>query len=67
MGVGDARTAHVLSRRLVLITGKGGVGRTTLSAAVALAGRKAGKRVLLLEISGESRDYSPLARLFELD
>ncbi len=57
----------MLSRRLLLVTGKGGVGRTTVSAALALAGQQAGKRVLLLEISGETRDYSPLARLFGRD
>jgi anion-transporting ArsA/GET3 family ATPase len=37
--------------RLLLISGKGGVGKTTVSAALALAAAKRGKRVLLVEIS----------------
>ncbi|MGK5084414.1 ArsA-related P-loop ATPase [Bdellovibrionota bacterium FG-1] len=63
----------LIQKRIVLITGKGGVGRSSVSAAIAMAAARAGKRVLLTEIGetheGEHRvhDYSPLARLFGRD
>lgn len=37
-------------RRLVVVTGKGGVGKTTLATALALLLAESGKRVLLLEV-----------------
>jgi anion-transporting ArsA/GET3 family ATPase len=40
----------LLARRLVILTGKGGVGKSTVGAALALAARKRGKKVLLAEI-----------------
>lgn len=40
----------LLDRRLVIVTGKGGVGKTTVSAAMAKAYAQAGKRVLAAEI-----------------
>ncbi len=55
---------QLLSRRLVLITGKGGVGRSTVTAALAHVAQRAGKRVLLAETSDGSGDYSALAQLF---
>jgi anion-transporting ArsA/GET3 family ATPase len=42
----------ILDRRVVLVTGKGGVGKTTISALIALRAARAGKRVLLCETSG---------------
>lgn len=42
-------------RRVVLVTGKGGVGKTTVSVALALAAAKLGKRVLLCETQGATR------------
>ena len=42
-------------RRVVLVSGKGGVGKTTVSVAIALAAAKAGKRVLLCETQGAAR------------
>ena len=56
-----------LDKRLVLITGKGGVGRSTLTAALAHAAQRAGKRVLLTEVADGGEDYSPLAQRFELN
>jgi anion-transporting ArsA/GET3 family ATPase len=41
----------VLQRRLVFITGKGGVGRTAVATALALAAARAGKRTLVVEIN----------------
>ncbi len=47
-----------LQRRLVFITGKGGVGRTAVALSLALAAVRAGKRTLVVEVN-------PLGRLGE--
>ena len=52
----------LLQRRAILVTGKGGVGKTTLAAAIAHLGARSGKRVLAAEISYEPEATSPLAR-----
>jgi anion-transporting ArsA/GET3 family ATPase len=41
---------ELLSRRLVVLTGKGGVGKSIVGAAIALAAQQRGKRVLLVEV-----------------
>lgn len=43
-----------LDRRLIVVQGKGGVGRTTVTAALGLAAARAGKRVCIVELSGEA-------------
>lgn len=58
---------RLFEKRLVLISGKGGVGRTAVSAALAVAAAKAGKRVLLTEITLDDQNHSPLARAFGHD
>ena len=40
----------LLARRLIFVMGKGGVGKTTLSAALAMIAARMGKRVLLTEV-----------------
>jgi len=40
----------LLDRRVVIVTGKGGTGKTTVAAALAVAAAKAGKRVLVAEM-----------------
>lgn len=41
--------------RLRIVTGKGGVGKTTVASAIAVAEAKRGKRVLLAEVNGRDR------------
>jgi anion-transporting ArsA/GET3 family ATPase len=41
----------LFSRRLVFLTGKGGVGKSVVGSAIALAARERGKRVLLVEVA----------------
>ena len=50
----------LLQRRFLVLSGKGGVGRTTVAAALARAGADAGKRVLVAQASSAER----LGRLF---
>lgn len=54
----------VLGRRLLLVTGKGGVGRTTVAAALAHLAAGAGRRVLVAELVEDGGVDSTLARLF---
>lgn len=46
--------AQLLSRRVILITGKGGVGKSAVSASLALLGARAGKKTLVVELGGQS-------------
>jgi len=58
-GTGGDRVAHsallddLLCRRLVFVAGKGGTGKSTLSAALALIAAKSGKRVLGIEVDAK--------------
>jgi hypothetical protein len=45
----------VLDRKLLVITGKGGVGKTTIAAAVGLLAARAGRRTIVVEVGQESR------------
>ena len=51
----------LLDRRLLVVTGKGGTGKSTLSAALALAAGRRGKRVLVCEVTARER----VSELFE--
>ena len=42
----------LLRRRLVFVTGKGGVGKSAIAAALALAAARGGRRTLLIEVAG---------------
>jgi anion-transporting ArsA/GET3 family ATPase len=45
-------------RELVFVTGKGGVGKTTVAMAVAVAAARGGRRVVLAEVAGQARAAS---------
>src|SRR5712691_7346878 len=56
-----ARAPDLLERRLLFFTGKGGVGKSTVTAATALLAAEQGKRVLLVEVDAKNN----LTALFE--
>jgi len=45
----------VLASKLIVITGKGGVGKTTIAAAVGLLAADSGRRTIVVEVGQESR------------
>ena len=56
----------MLDRRLVVVTGKGGVGKTTLSAAVGLLAARRGRRTIVVELNGAGSDAGAAGRLAAL-
>jgi anion-transporting ArsA/GET3 family ATPase len=50
--VDDDEAQAVLESRVVLVTGKGGVGKSSVSAAIAMAGARSGRRTALVEVEG---------------
>jgi hypothetical protein len=46
---------NLLDKRLVIVTGKGGVGKTTVAAALGLAAARAGHRTLVVEVAEQER------------
>lgn len=51
----------LLDPRVLLVTGKGGVGKSTVAATLALAGARTGRRTCLVEVEGRQT----MARLFD--
>ena len=45
----------ILERRLIVVTGKGGVGKTTVAAALGLLAAEQGRRVLVVEFGAQDR------------
>jgi anion-transporting ArsA/GET3 family ATPase len=45
----------LLDRRLVFVTGKGGVGKTTVAAALAVAAARSGRRTIVCELAAQQR------------
>jgi anion-transporting ArsA/GET3 family ATPase len=45
----------LLDKRLIVVSGKGGSGKTTVAAALGLAAARQGKRVVLCEVAGQDR------------
>jgi anion-transporting ArsA/GET3 family ATPase len=52
----------LLDRKLLFITGKGGVGKTTIAAAVGLLAARTGRRTIVVEVGDQSR----LTGLFDI-
>ncbi|HEY2600636.1 MAG TPA: ArsA-related P-loop ATPase [Thermoleophilaceae bacterium] len=53
--------SDILDKRLVFVTGKGGVGKTTVAAALGLVAARAGKRAIVCEVAQQER----MSRVFE--
>ena len=53
--------SNVLDARVLFVTGKGGVGKSTVSAALAAAGARSGRRTCLVEVEGRQT----MSRLFD--
>jgi anion-transporting ArsA/GET3 family ATPase len=51
----------LLDRRLVIVTGKGGTGKTTVTAALAVAAARTGRRVLVAEMASDEQVVRLLA------
>ncbi|HEU4976171.1 MAG TPA: P-loop NTPase, partial [Baekduia sp.] len=47
-----ATVEQLLTRRLVVVTGKGGTGKSTVAAALALAVARRGRRAAVVEVAG---------------
>lgn len=58
--------ASLLERKLIVMTGKGGVGKTTLAAAVGLLAARRGLRTIVVEVSGAGSDAGAAGRLAAL-
>src|SRR6185295_17882275 len=54
----------IWDRRLILVTGKGGVGKSVVSAALAKAAHAAGRRVLVAEVTPDVSTFSRLLAHF---
>jgi anion-transporting ArsA/GET3 family ATPase len=48
-------TAGILQKRLVFLTGKGGVGKSTVAAALGLVATRQGKRTIICEVAQQER------------
>ncbi|MCB9641087.1 MAG: ArsA family ATPase [Myxococcales bacterium] len=53
----------LFDRRVIMVTGKGGVGKTTITAALARVAAKQGKRVLALDVERDLESPSTLLKL----
>jgi anion-transporting ArsA/GET3 family ATPase len=51
----DRQVGDLLDRRLVVVMGKGGVGRTTVAAALGLVAARRGRRAIVCEVGGKAR------------
>jgi anion-transporting ArsA/GET3 family ATPase len=48
-------SVSLLSREMVFVTGKGGVGKTTVAAALGLVAARTGRRTIVCEVGGQAR------------
>src|SRR5437764_2191123 len=59
-GYARERMPGLFEKRLLFVMGKGGVGRTTIAAALGLLAAAGGRRVIVAELAGQNR----VARMF---
>src|SRR6185312_12063072 len=57
-----ARMQALLDRRLIVVTGKGGVGKTTVAAALGRLAAREGRRTTVVEVGGQSRTAELFSR-----
>ena len=57
-----ARVPELLDKRLVFVTGKGGVGKSTVALALGLAAAEAGKRTIVCEVGAQEHASRVLRR-----
>lgn len=50
-----AASVSLLDRQMLFVTGKGGVGKTVVTAALALASERSGRRTIVCELAGQAR------------
>src|SRR5262245_32968107 len=55
---------EIWDRELVMVTGKGGVGKTTVAAALAQESHRAGRKVVIADVSSDATTRSQLLELF---
>jgi anion-transporting ArsA/GET3 family ATPase len=55
----------LLDRRLIFVTGKGGVGKSTVAVALGLLGARRGARTIVVELAGQGRVRSAFSRAGE--
>src|SRR5919198_5677828 len=60
--VPDLMEALLRDRRLLYVTGKGGVGKTTVAAALGLAAARTGRRTIVCEVAEQDRVSRAFAR-----
>ncbi|HEY3828342.1 MAG TPA: ArsA-related P-loop ATPase [Solirubrobacteraceae bacterium] len=58
--------SSVLERKLIVVTGKGGVGKTTMSIAIGLLAAQRGLQTIVVELSGVGSDGAAAGRLAAL-
>ncbi len=58
--VPDGVISTLLHRRLIFVTGKGGVGKTTVALALGLASSRSGRRTIIADIHGEDEPHVEL-------
>lgn len=49
----SVRMADLLERKLIVVTGKGGVGKSTIAAALGILAARGGRRTILVEVGGQ--------------
>ena len=56
----SVRPDDLLDRRLVMVTGKGGTGKTTVAAALAWLAAAQGRKTLLCEVDNQRSTFAPI-------